>query len=55
MAWFAQNWFWVLLLIGFIAMHLGHGGGCGHGGHKHQHQNDQNSNVKKPSSDEPQH
>lgn len=27
MAWLAQNWFWVLIFFGFIAMHLfGHGG-----------------------------
>ncbi len=28
MAWFAANWFWVLILIAFIAMHM-----FGHGGH----------------------
>ncbi len=47
MAWLSQNWFWVLIGIIFIGMHLfrhgGHGGGdgghgdkCsedGHGGH----------------------
>ena len=33
MAWFTANWFWVLILIAFIAMHLfGHGGHSGHGG-----------------------
>ena len=31
MAWFAENWFSVLIFIAFIAMHMfGHGG---HGGH----------------------
>ena len=31
MEWFTENWFWVLVFIAFIAMHLfGHGG---HGGH----------------------
>jgi len=32
MAWFTANWFWVLIFIALIAMHLfGHGG---HGGHR---------------------
>jgi hypothetical protein len=29
MEWLAANWVWLLLVLGFIAMHLGHG----HGGH----------------------
>ena len=34
MAWFTANWFWVLIFIAFIAMHLfGHGRHGGHGGH----------------------
>lgn len=34
MAWFTENWFWVVTLIAFIAMHMfGHGGHGGHGGH----------------------
>lgn len=34
MAWFTANWFWVLIGILFIAMHLfGHGGHGGHSGH----------------------
>lgn len=38
MTWFTANWFWVLIFIAFIAMHLfghgGHGGhGSGHSGH----------------------
>lgn len=33
MAWFAANWFQVLILVAFIAMHMfGHGGHGGHGG-----------------------
>ena len=33
MAWLAANWFWVVIGIAFVAMHLfGHGG---HGGHSH--------------------
>ena len=36
MEWLAQNWFWVLIFIFFIAMHLfGHGHG-GHGAHGSQ-------------------
>ena len=34
MGWLQANWFWVLIGIAFIAMHLvGHGGHRGHGGH----------------------
>jgi len=34
MAWIAANWFWVLIFIAFIAMHMfGHGGHGSHGGH----------------------
>lgn len=34
MAWFTENWVWVLFFAGFIAMHMfGHGGNGGHGGH----------------------
>lgn len=34
MAWFTANWFWVLIFIAFIAMHM-FGYGCcgGHKGH----------------------
>ncbi len=36
MAWLTANWFWVLILIAFVAMHLfGHGGHGGHGGGDH--------------------
>lgn len=34
MAWLSNNWIWILLGVGFIAMHLfGHGRHGGHGGH----------------------
>ena len=34
MAWFLQNWVWVLFFSAFIGMHMfGHGGHGGHGGH----------------------
>jgi len=33
MEWLVQNWFWVLIGILFVGMHLfGHGGHGGHGG-----------------------
>ena len=36
MAWLTENWFWLLVSVGFVAMHLfghgGHGGHVGHGG-----------------------
>jgi hypothetical protein len=33
MAWFSQNWVWVLFFAGMVAMHLfGHGGHGRHGG-----------------------
>lgn len=32
MAWITENWFWVLIFVVFLAMHLvGHGGHGGHG------------------------
>ena len=34
MAWLTANWFWVVVFIAFIAMHVfGHGGHGGHSGH----------------------
>ena len=34
MEWFTANWFWVVIFIAFVAMHLfGHGGHGGHSGH----------------------
>lgn len=34
MAWLTENWFWILIFIAFIAMHMfGHGGHGGHGSH----------------------
>lgn len=33
MAWFSENWIWVVFGVAFIAMHMfGHGGHGGHGG-----------------------
>ncbi len=40
MEWLASNWIWIVLAIGFFALHrLGRGGhrhGGGHGAHSHQ-------------------
>ncbi|MDQ2735663.1 MAG: DUF2933 domain-containing protein [Pseudomonadota bacterium] len=34
MTWLAENWFWVLFGVAFIAMHFfGHGGHGAHGAH----------------------
>ena len=34
MTWLAINWFWVVILVAFMAMHVfGHGSHAGHGGH----------------------
>jgi len=40
MEWLTANWFWVVIFIAFVAMHVfghgghgGHGGNGGHGGH----------------------
>lgn len=36
MEWLAENWFWVVIGILFVAMHMfGHGGHGGHGGGGH--------------------
>lgn len=35
MDWLSQNWFFVVLLVAFVGMHLiGHGGHGGHGEHR---------------------
>ncbi len=38
MDWLVTNWFWILIFVLFIAMHLfGHGGHGAHGGHGGAH------------------
>ncbi|MGE0160825.1 MAG: DUF2933 domain-containing protein [Gemmatimonadales bacterium] len=32
MEWLQANWVWLLVILAFIGMHMGHGHG-GHGGH----------------------
>jgi hypothetical protein len=49
MAWVTANWFWVLIFIAFIAMHLfGHGGHGGHGGGSHQRRSDETDKDETP-------
>jgi hypothetical protein len=49
MAWLADNWFWVLVLIAFVAMHLfGHGGHGGHGGGRRQQSTDDQGKGDSP-------
>jgi hypothetical protein len=51
MAWLLQNWFWVLIAIIFVGVHLvGHGG---HGGHGHGHGG--HANEKVDEGDDPLH
>lgn len=33
MSWLSQNWFFVLLALLFVGMHIGHGSHGGHAGH----------------------
>lgn len=48
MTWLRQNWFFALVFVGFIAVHLfGHGGHGGHGrqGHGGRQQSRDDSDV----------
>ena len=62
MAWFAENWFWTLVFIAFMAMHMfGHGSHGGHGGRgRHRHGSEAGDDEQKdrtvdPPSDGHQH
>ena len=47
MAWFTANWFWVLIFIAFIAMHMfGHGGHSRHGGDNRQQSEDEKDEAQ---------
>lgn len=57
MDWLAENWFWVLIGVVFIGMHMfghgGHGGHGMHGGHGKQddyEDEDQQRNSQTPDS-----
>jgi hypothetical protein len=43
MDWLTENWFWILIFVGFIVMHLfGHGS---HGAHGHGNHDDNSMNL----------
>ncbi|MBL1215198.1 MAG: DUF2933 domain-containing protein [Ignavibacteriae bacterium] len=45
MEWLAENWFWVLVLILFVVMHIfGHGGHWKHSDDKNEDKNRKNHN-----------
>ncbi|MGP1680225.1 MAG: hypothetical protein ACTS6J_24095 [Burkholderiales bacterium] len=50
MEWFSENWIWVLIFGGFIAMHMfGHGGHGGYGGESGGGRNDDPKPASKDS------
>lgn len=49
MDWALENWFWILIFVFFIAIHLfGHGGHGGHGGHKNTKKNEKDEVQDRP-------
>ena len=54
MDWLLANWFWILIFVLFIAMHMfghgGHGGHSGHGGGDPQRGKDEDGRVVSASS-----
>lgn len=49
MAWLTANWFWVVIFIAFIAMHLfGHSGHSSHGGSDRQRSRDERDGDETP-------
>jgi hypothetical protein len=49
MDWALENWFWILIFVFFIAIHLfGHGGHGGHGGHKNTNKNEKDEVQGRP-------
>lgn len=49
MAWLTANWFWVLIFIAFISMHMfGHGGHGGHGGSGRQKDGEEGAENESP-------
>ncbi|WP_145924848.1 DUF2933 domain-containing protein [Syntrophotalea acetylenivorans] len=49
MEWLANNWFLVVVLLVFLAMHLSGRGCCG--GHRNRQQSNKDENGKENSSD----
>ena len=53
MEWFVTNWFWLLVGIAFVALHLfGHGGHGGHGGGGRPQPADESEKSGTPASSE---
>lgn len=50
MRFLAQNWFYIVVLILFVAMHL-IGPGCGHAHRRHKHSNLKESDDRSPAAD----
>ena len=47
MEWLTENWFWVVIGVAFIVMHLfGHGGHGGHGGGDRQGRSNETENEE---------
>lgn len=47
MEWLTENWFWVVIGVAFIAMHLfGHGGHGGHGEGDRQRRSNETENEE---------
>jgi len=54
MEWIAENWFLMIIIILFVAMHLfghGHGGHGGHCGHGHKHDSGSHEVHNRPEND----
>ena len=52
MHWLAVNWFWIVISVAFVAMHLfGHGG---HGGHR-SHRSEDSGARSTPAADDLNH
>lgn len=43
MQWLQNNWFWIALAVGFVAMHR-----IGHGGHRHGHDRQRTDGWRNP-------
>lgn len=54
MDWALENWFWILIFVFFIAIHIfGHGGHGGHGGHSSRGHKNTDENEKNEVRDHP--
>ena len=53
MTWLSNNWFWLLVGIGFVLTHVfGHGGHGGHGAHR-DHRRDADPSSSPAGRDDP--